>query len=222
MNKHPLSTTIFLIFSALVLPAKAQLTPMSPELKAFLMRPDQQQVTISMMGQQWRALVGECQSPKVTAMNVLIDKPPTINQAGVPTSGEWRMVGHIEGCGATHIFSLLYFFAKDGQMKTLALLPGTTIADVRLQHDALMYAAAGMANLMPSKDCKDIKYTDTKFVGFGEANPQSIPGRVNRAWTEEWTVKTCGVAGIVTMHFTPDATGTNITSEPNKTRRISP
>jgi hypothetical protein len=107
-------------------------------------------------------------------------------------------------------------------MRRIALLPGTTIADARLQQDALIYAVMGMQNLMPSLDCKDIQYTNTSFVAFGEANPQVPPGRENRSWTEEWTMRACGVTGIVTMHFLPDATGTTISSGVGEARRVNP
>jgi hypothetical protein len=38
-------------------------------------------------------------------------------------------------------------------------------------------------------------------------------GAVRQPWTEEWTVRLCGVSGAVPMHFVPDATGTTIHSE---------
>jgi hypothetical protein len=216
---------IFLVFVflAFVFSAKADPIPMSPELKAFLMQPEEQKAFGSMVGAQWRALIENCPSPpQLKQTNVIISKEPAFDQNGTPTSGQWRIVGRLEGCDQTRLLNILYLFAEDGQMKRVAMLPGTSAADPLLQHDALMYANLGMANLMPSKDCKDIQYTDTKFIGFGEVSPQAMPGRDNRSWTEEWTVRTCGVTGIVTMNFIPDATGTTITSEPAKTRQLSP
>ena len=202
-----------------VVALKADPIPMSPELKAFVTRPEQQQAVTGAMGQQWRALFENCPSPKLQGMNVLVGIAPKFDSGGTPVSGEWRMVGRVEGCGETRIFSVEYLFTPDGQMKRLTLLPGTTAADWRLQHDALVYAAGGMAKLAP-KDCKDIKYTDTRFVGLGDQAPITELGR--HPWTEEWTVRACGVTGIVTMHFAPDGTGTNITSKPDETRPVSP
>lgn len=210
------------LFVALVVSAKADPIPMSPELKAFLMRPDQTQAVVGMMAQQWHMIFENCSSPKLQGMNVFIDSPPQFDSSGAPISGKWRMIGRIEGCGETHIFKVEYLFTPDGQMKRVALLPGTTIADLLLQRDALIFAAAGMAKLTP-KDCKDIKDAttiDTKFLAFGEANTAMDSDK--RPWTEEWTVRSCGVTGIVTMHFTPDATGTGIRSISNETRPVSP
>ena len=207
------------LFLGLVLSAKADPIPMSPELKAFLIRPDQRQAVIGMMGQQWRTIFENCTSPKFQGMNVLITSPPKLDADGTPVSGEWRMIGRVEGCGETRILNVEYLFTPDGQMKILALLPGTTVASFRLQRDAMLYAVTGMMKLSP-KDCKDIKDIDTKFVGFEDTGPPNGAGV--RPWKEEWTMRACGVAGIVTMHFTPDATGTSIRTTLNETRPINP
>lgn len=199
--------------------ATADPIPMSPELRAFMMRPDQQQAVSEIMAKQWRLVDNNCTSPKFLGMNVLVATPPNFDASGAPVSGNWRVLGRIEGCGAIRLFNVEYLFASDGQMKRIGLLPGTTIADFRLQRDALMYAAMGMTKRAP-KNCKDIQYQDTKFVGFADEGSNAIPGK--RPWKEEWTVRACGVTGIVTMHFTPDATGTNIMSSPNETREVTP
>jgi len=210
---------VAVLFLGLVLSAKADPIPLSPELKSFLMRADERQAVIGTMGQQWHSIFENCPSPKLQGMNVFISIPPKLDSSGTPVSGEWRMVGRMEGCGETRILSVEYLFAPDGQMKRLALLPGTTVANLRLQRDALMYAATGMMGLSP-KDCKDIKDIDTKFVGFEDTGPSNGAG--GRPWTEEWTMRACGVTGLVTMHFAPNATGTNIHVGLNETRPVNP
>ena len=213
--------TVTVLFMGFALSAKADPIPMSPELKAFLDRPEQQQALASMMRQQWRMAGENCSSPKLQGLLVLVETAPTFDSNGEPTSGEWRVVSHIEGCGEKRVFNLEYLFTPDGQMKRIALLPGTTAANLKLQHDALTYAAMGMAKIAP-KECKDMKCTDTKFIGFDDTNSPAPSGK--RPWTEEWTVRACGVTGIVTMHFTPDAnaTGVHILTELNKTRQVTP
>jgi hypothetical protein len=101
------------------------------------------------MGQQWRLMFENCAPPKLKGMNVMVIAAPKFDYSGSPTSGEWRMVGRVKGCGETRILNVEYLFAPDGQMKTIALLLGTTIADLRLQRDALIYAATGMTRLAP-------------------------------------------------------------------------
>jgi hypothetical protein len=185
------------------------------------MRPEQQQGFVGSMAHQWHFIIANCASPQVKSTNVFIDSPPTFDQAGVPTSGAWHVVSQVEGCGEARIMTVFYFFPKGGEMKRITGLPGTTIADLTLQRDALPYAIVGMAGLAP-KDCKSTLFTNTRFVGFGQTIAQSIPGPIKRDWTEEWTVWSCGVTGIVTMRFTPDATGTGIRSVINETRSVNP
>jgi hypothetical protein len=57
------------------------------------------------------------------------------------------------------------------------------------------------------------KYSRYTVKGWeSEALPEA-KGTVRRPWTEEWTVRLCGVSGVVPMPFVPDATGTTIHSE---------
>lgn len=219
-----LAVRIATVAVAVLLPglqAQAQPIPMSPELKAFLTRPEEQQAFGGMMGQIWRSTVENCPSPGVRGMNVVISVPPKFDQAGLPKSGEWRVTAQFEGCGKARTLTVLYLFGPDSRMMRAGLLPGTTITDLRLQKDALLYAAMGMAKIAP-KDCKDIKYTDTKFMSFGGATPPTAAEIGKRPWAEEWTVRACGVTGVVTLNFSPNATGTQISSEVNKTRRVDP
>lgn len=203
------------------LAAQAQPIAMSPELKAFLTRPDQQQAYNSMMAEQWRLAVENCPSPAMRGLNVVISVAPKFDASGAPVSGQWRVVGQIEGCGKTRTMSILYVFNPDGRMARVGLLPGTTTADLRLQRDAMMYAGLGMVAIAP-KDCKDVKVADTKFVAFDGAAPPAPADFGKRSWIEEWTVRSCGVSGVVTMHFVPDATGTNISAQLNKARKVEP
>lgn len=219
MKILPIAISVSLLGMATA--AYADPIPMSPELKSFLMRQDQQQAVIGMMFQQWKALVQNCPTPQLKQTNVVISQTPTFNDDGMPTSGMWRVVGRVEGCDESRVFNIMYAFTPDGRMGRVGLLPGSTAASYRLQKDALMYAQMSMAKLEP-KDCKDIQYTDTKFIGFGEESPSAASQQEKRSWTEEWTVRTCGVTGIVTMKFVPDATGTAIVSSPDQTRQISP
>ena len=199
--------------------AQPEQIPMSPELKAYLTRPDQQQLYNGNIAQQWRIAVENCPSPQMRSLNVLVGVPPKFNASGNPVSGEWRVVSRVEGCGASRILSVAYTVGTDGKIHIFGLLPGTTAASPLLQRDALLYARMGMAGLA-SKDCKDITYSDTKFIDFVGAASSGASGR--RPWIEEWTVRSCGVTGVVTVHFTPDATGTTISTNLSETRKIGP
>ena len=204
--------SLSVLLAMLVPAAGAQSIPMPPELKAYVMRPDQQKAVLNAMFSYWHALVPECSTPQFKQMNVIVISQPVFDATGNPTSGSWRMAGHIEGCGEDKIMNVLYWFGADGKMKMTQMLPGTTIADLLLEKDAIFYARTGMMGLAP-KDCKEARILDTKFIRFDGTSPQTMPGRDNRTWSEEWTVRTCSVTGVVPMHFIPDATGTTIHSE---------
>lgn len=202
-------------------PSKADPIPMPPELHSFLMQPDQQKTVVGTMMQYWQAIMENCPSPKLTQTDLAIIQTPTFDGSGAPTSGAWRIIGHMEGCGASRVFNILQGVGQGGKFVTAGLLPGTTLADPTLQKDAIFYAMMGMSAIAP-KGCKDVKITDTKFLQYGPEVPAAMPGRLNKMWDEEWTVRSCGVTGVVPMSFVPDATGTTIRSSVNGTRRVDP
>ena len=151
----------------------------------------------------------------------MVGTAPTFDKAGKPVSGNWRVITRLSGCGQARMFSLFYAFAPNGQMVRLGMLPGSTAADPILQRDALLYASTAMGKLTPP-GCKDFKYLDTAFEAFGPAGANVPAGRDARSWTEKWRIKACGVEGIVKLYFTPDATGTGISTKLNETIPVPP
>ena len=212
---------VIVLLTGISIETRAETAPLPPELKAFLSRPDQQKAIAGLMNRHWQSFLPECTTPELKQTNVIITQPPSFGPNGAPTAGMWRVVGHVEGCEKSSVFTVMYAFGPDGRMARFGLLPGTTIADYRLQRDAIAYATMAMSKIAP-EGCKDIHYIDTKFIDFGEVSPATIPNKERRSWTEEWTVRACGVTGLVTMHFIPDTTGTSITTSPDQTRQITP
>ncbi|MGA2635990.1 MAG: hypothetical protein ABSF16_17280 [Terracidiphilus sp.] len=203
------STLWFLSSAAAQSPA---LTPMSPELKAFVMRPEQQKAINESSVKAWFQQLPNCADPKMKQRNVLIDQEPKFDAKGDPLSGQWRVVTWIEGCGEERIINLQYWFRTDGKLTTTVLLPGTSHANLILQKDAIFYALQAMVLIAP-RDCKEAPVINTKFIGRDSGELPEAKGAVRQPWTEEWTVRLCGVSGAVPMHFVPDATGTTIHSE---------
>jgi hypothetical protein len=200
----------------------ASSVPVPPELQTFLRLPDQKKQIFAMMAHQWKTIVPSCPESHLKHDRVVIEQAPSFDKSGTPVTGRWRFIGLVEGCNASHIFTILYDFGPNRQLKRIGLLPGTTVADMQLQREALQHVGTGVANLVP-KDCEKIDYIDTKFLGFAETVPDIPAGSNNRAWDEEWTVKACGVTGIVPLHFKPTAPGKMaMTVETEKTRRVSP
>jgi hypothetical protein len=194
---------------------------MSPELKAFLSRPEEQQQFTGVMGNIWRSVVENCPSPAARGMNVVVEVAPKFDSSGTPISGRWTIVGQLEGCGKSRTLKVLYLFDSTDR-KRVGLLPGTTIADVRLQQDALKYAVTAMAATRP-KDCNSTKLINTKFIAFDGGKPP-VPAEGGKTpWTEEWTMKSCGVTGVVDVRFVPKATvGTTIMAQMNKSKAAEP
>ena len=142
--------------------------------------------------------------------------PIQTNADGKVTAGAWRESIRESGCGTTRLLNMLTKVQPDGTLQTQPLLPGTTIADPQLQQDSVQYAAAGMGE-MPS-GCDQGGVLNTRFVGLDGRPPgtRPTPGTPPRPWTEVWTLIACSKQADVTMHFTPDATGTDVRADPAK------
>lgn len=216
------NTLLFLMFCiGFVTLAQAEPIPMPPELKDYLMRPEHENAVVGMMVQQWKAFVPDCPTHKLENTNVLISKLPEFDASGEPISGEWRIISHMSGCSETRMLSVLYYFAADGTMKRIGLLPGTTIASPRLQVDSITYAVLAMHKLMPTPDCKDIVVANTEFAGFDKENASTNTTGDTHSSSEKWTMRTCGVTGVVTMHFVPNAKGMSIQTNLDETQRLN-
>lgn len=216
MSKTP--AIVLLLSMALAATASAQSLPMSPELKAYLARPEQQQAYNEMIRQQWLAASGNCMTSQRRDVNVLVDQAPTFNPRGEPVAGRWRVVGRVDGCGLSRTLTVQYSVGRDGQLVRLDLLPGTTAANALLQREASSLAILSMVPIAP-KNCTDVAVSDTKFVAF---NSSDAAATGKRPWTEQWTVRACGVTGQVTVQFTPTASGTTISTRLSEKRKIGP
>jgi hypothetical protein len=162
----------------------------------------------------WETVMPGCTATGLAA-NVVVHVPPKFDASGRPVSGRWQVMLRVQGCGETRTFNISYSVDPDGELRRLGTLPGTTVADPVLQKDGLMYAQMAMVKVAPA-DCKEYVFVDTAFEAL---KPAAAGGRA-RPWTEKWTVRACGVEGVVRMHFTPDATGTQITAKTEETVRI--
>jgi hypothetical protein len=188
--------------------------PMAPELAKFMSTPEEERAVKTMAFAGWRKILPSCGNPQFVAANVIVHVPPKFDSAGRPTSGSWQVVSRLQGCGQTRIINLQYAVASNGQPARFLSLPGTTAADERLRRDGLAYAKMAMAKIAPA-DCKDFQYVDTVFEQFTGAAQST-----GRPWTEKWTVRACGVEGVVRMHFIPNAAGTQILTNTDETVRV--
>ena len=149
----------------------------------------------------------------VTTGEVGILVPVQTNAGGRATAGVWKETVQATGCGMSRLLNALTTVQPDGTLQTDPLLPGSTITDPRLQQDSVQYAAAGMGE-MPA-GCDEGGVLNTRFVELDGRPPgtRPTPGAAPRPWTEIWTLIACSRQVDVTMHFTPDSTGTDVRAD---------
>ena len=188
--------------------------PASPELLAFMQTPEEDQMVKTFSFNDWEAVMPGCTATGLAA-DIAVHVPPEFDASGRPVVGQWQVMLRVKGCGQTKTFNIFYSVGPEGQLTRLGMLPGTTAADPWLQRDALKYAQMAMLKLTPA-GCDELVFVDTAFEALKRAPAR---GR-DPAWTEKWTIRACSVEAVVRMHFTPDATGTQITVKTEETVRI--
>ena len=152
-----------------------------------------------------------CPDLKSSASRIAVTQPVTFGQDGRMHSGAWWERFPVSGCGNDTVLNIYFAVTPDSKINTTTGNPGTTRADLFLQHDALQYAyqAAGAQ----AKDCSHFDVKDTRFEGYGLHQPPTPdPGRSDRfrPWWETWTVVGCDHSYDVPINFMPDKTGTTI------------
>jgi hypothetical protein len=191
--------------------AWADTPALPPGLLPLLARPDHRAALLQ--AAQAVASVEPNACPKaayVTTGEIALLQPLKLDAKGQPVGGVWKESVNETGCGSTRVLNALTFIGANGVLHTRPLLPGSTITDPQLQEDSVQYAAAGMGDMPPG--CDEGGVVDTQFVGV-DGEPPGVkppPGGVLKPWTETWTLQACSKRAQVTMHFTPDPSGTEI------------
>jgi hypothetical protein len=147
--------------------------------------------------------------------DVVLRKPVAFAEDGTPNAGAWVESFPVRGCGNDTILHVNFAAGEGGKFNVFASLPGTTRADLILQHDALAYAFLGPR--LRVKDCTQMAVTNTRFealepvpVPDASAKTKPLPRVTARAWREVWSVFGCGRRFDVPMRFIPDETGTQM------------
>ncbi len=149
-----------------------------------------------------------------TTGTVGILQPLQMDAAGKLIGGAWKEQVRESGCGSERLLNALTVASPGGALETRPMLPGSTIADPRLQGDSVRYAAGAMGG-MPA-GCEQGAVLDTRYVGLEGQPPgtRPAPNGPVAAWSEIWTLQACAKRVQVEMHFKPDATGTDIRANP--------
>ncbi len=207
-----------ILLGAAAVPAAAQpapaAAPLTPELSQLIAQPEHRAALL----QAAHALNGPAAACTTASFaptgDVVVLAPLQVDSRGKPVSGAWKESLRETGCGNDRTINTLTAVGQNGTPQTQPLLPGDTVSDPQLQHDSVQYAAGGMGDMPPG--CDQGAVTNTRFVGVDGQPPgiRPVAGAAPKPWTEIWSLKACSKAANVTMHFTPDATGTEIRADP--------
>jgi hypothetical protein len=196
-----------------------------PQLRHFLAQPDHRNAVSDLMAEQWRHTFGvPCAAVTIEADTVSLSAPMQFDADDKPIQGMWREALDVKGCGVKQRFNVLMGVLKDGAIKSIALAPGTTKADLRLQRESLSYVKVAASDII-RQNCSNGHILDTRFVEF-DATP-SIDTQANaersskpRSWSEDWTYVGCGAAALVKIHYTDEIGRTQIMTKVSETRPI--
>jgi hypothetical protein len=125
-------------------------------------------------------------------------------------SGEWVQRYDAVRCATTKRFNMIFEVQPDGTTHSRMLLPGNTMASLRLMLEAIPgVGAAASAEL--GKDCRDTMIADTK-VAQGPHRFFEGGKAFEGVWIENWTVQGCGKTMVARIRFIPDGkNGTHFT-----------
>lgn len=158
-----------------------------------------------------RTVFQRCPSLVSRGSTVTIIKAVSFGTDGFPDAGLWRQTFPVSGCGSDTVLNFYFSARADEKIDTIVGVPGSTRADPTLQGDATKYAVIRAFLLV--EGCKAFDVKDTKFEGFGLADPVTPdPGADSRyrPWWETWTLIGCGRTVDVPIGFAPHAKGTGI------------
>jgi hypothetical protein len=150
----------------------------------------------------------KCPTLVSNGSKVTILKPVAFGADGFPNAGTWMQSFPVSGCGNDTTLHIFFSAGIDKKINTVVGFPGGTVADLRLQRDAFVYAMIGVKGL--AKDCNAFNVKNTRFEGFGVPTPpvpDPGPDKHLRPWRETWTMIGCGRTIDVPMDFIPRDTG---------------
>jgi len=125
----------------------------------------------------------------------------TIQHHIVPFSFTLLIIGALLGMFGSGLTS----FAQDGHRRVTLPLPGTSVASVQLQKDALISTlglAATYNKTCQPKSWDDLYVEHTKVISLPPRNRLGID-----PWQEQWLVNVCGQLIPMNIRFIPSPHG---------------
>lgn len=129
-----------------------------------------------------------------------------------PKTAAWQETWEVTACGKPGIRNI-GFEARPGQgVVPLPMLPGESLADMRVQHDAGQLALTDSAPAaLRCEERSRIQVINSVVI--------SRPDAARRQWSERWTVAGCGRTADIHVDFRPDAQGRWVYEFRNQPRR---
>jgi hypothetical protein len=190
-------------------PQQLEASGISPQFAQYLQSKSNRDVIAQVIRMQAGRYPGGCTNIAIDPkFNVLVIARVQ-SEAQRFTAGAWKETVRATACGKSRVHNVHTFVRPDGNLQRSPMLPGSTLADIRLQVDAarMVYATVGTH----ARDCPPTRYfiEDTRFLRRDTTPiPNAKAGPNARAWDEEWTASACGRPLQLIVRFTPDATGT--------------
>ena len=180
------------------------LTAFSDSAEFAALRREQQQRVITIWGETCAPAV----QMRRTDITLLSDI--ALDQQGKVQSGSWLERHDVIGCKYTTRANFAMSVTPGQPTRVIPLLPGSSVADTRLQLDILPGVVGVAMAVRKDPDCKQRPvFADTAFNGWtGAPVPDALSGPTARPWEETWAIYLCGRVVDVVIRFTPDSKGT--------------
>jgi hypothetical protein len=188
----------------------------TPSLATLVQQSAWQDAVVAAARAQMKQLPENCAAAKFTPTGKLVLYAPAEFQAnGSLSAGVWSERVDVTGCAAPIQLNILTVLQPGSGPSRIPTMPGDTHADPATQKNALEYAQAVAIRFMGATQpgCKQQVFTNTQFDGFtGLPIAEIQDGRPNRAWRERWFLFACGTTYSITLTFTPNDKGLQLTA----------
>uniref|UniRef100_UPI00131DD00E hypothetical protein n=1 Tax=Acidisphaera sp. L21 TaxID=1641851 RepID=UPI00131DD00E len=194
----------------------------TPSLTTLVQQSAWQDAIVAAARAQLKQLPENCAAAKFKPTGELIVYAPAeFEPDGTLSGGVWNERVDVTGCNAPIRLNILTVLQPGGAPSRIPTMPGDTRADPATQKNALGYAQAVAIRYMTAMQpgCRQQVFTNTQFDGYtGLPIAEIQNGRPNRAWRENWMLFACGQTYSITITFTPNAKGLQL-SATNPTKR---
>ncbi|RYG60616.1 MAG: hypothetical protein EON60_06545 [Alphaproteobacteria bacterium] len=152
------------------------------------------------LAQQQRSLANGCDKLRILKAEAVTVWEPIILRDGKPASGRWSVRYAVEACGEIGLRNVEMRLVGDGNVAIDPLVPGSTLADAKLQKDIEASFELAGRTAMP---------TCTENVMVRQTEVSVYPKTPRDRWREIWIGVMCGRDLGQVIDFLPTKSGTS-------------